>query len=70
MPPVQLPPIIEPDHQLAQPKKAPAGPIVGTIIIVILMLFGALYFWGQRLNARDQYENLPIIPAEGAGTAQ
>lgn len=62
MPPIQLPsPITDTDHLLARPKlmsggelptarKQPAGPIVGIVIILILTIIGALYFWGAYLN--------------------
>lgn len=73
MPPKEISrlPIIEPDHLLAQPKKrASAGPIIGIIVIVIVMLFGALYFWGARLNTQDQYNNLPLIPADSTSAAR
>lgn len=26
------------------------GPIIGIIIVVIVLIIGALYFWGQKLN--------------------
>jgi|SRR3989338_9296871 len=31
-------------------QKSPVGPVVGAIIIIALLAFGALYFWGDRLN--------------------
>jgi hypothetical protein len=30
------------------------GAIVGIVIIVVLLIFGALYFWGAHLNALDR----------------
>lgn len=51
--------------------KGSAGAVVGIIIIVILMLFGALYFWGARLNAQSKQDQLPFIPADNStGSAQ
>lgn len=48
---------------------ASAGPVFGTIIIVILLIFGALYFWGahinQSINAKDQ---VPLIPGDATST--
>jgi|SRR3989344_5416725 len=29
-----------------------AGPVIGTIIIILLIILGGLYFWGQRVNDR------------------
>lgn len=49
-------------------KKSSSGPIVGIIIIVLLMLVGALYFWGARLNQQNAEDQLPLIPAENSTT--
>jgi hypothetical protein len=50
------------------PSKS-SGPIIGVVIIVILMVLGALYFWGARLNQQDNPENaLPLIPGDVATT--
>lgn len=57
-------PITEPDHMLPAHKKSGIGPVVGIVIIVILVLFGALYFWGAALNARNTHEPLPLIPGD------
>jgi len=48
---------------LTTPKKKSggAGATVGIIIIFILMIFGALYFWGASLNANKDQEPLPLI---------
>lgn len=32
------------------PEKHSFGPIIGSVIIVIILILGALYFWGQRVN--------------------
>ena len=32
------------------------GPIIGTLIIVILLIVSALYIWGQHLNTAAQIE--------------
>lgn len=59
MPPNQLPhAFIDTDHLLPPARKRPAGPIAGIAIIVILMIVGALYFWGAYLN-RPTAENTP-----------
>ncbi len=44
-------------HQTRQQDEG-SGPIIGAIIIVILLVFGALYFWGQKLNT----EPTPTAP--------
>jgi len=48
------------------PSSGSSGPIVGVIIIVILMIVGGLYFWGQRLNQQDSEDQLPLIPADSS----
>ena len=42
------------------------GAIIGVIIIVMLLIFGALYFWGAQLN-RDE-GTLPFIPGDATTT--
>ncbi len=56
-----MPPEESPFERSIPPKNS-SGPIVGTIIIVLLLIFGALYFGGQYLNS--QPEELPLIPEE------
>ena len=47
-----------------------SGPTVGIIIIVILLVLGALYFWGAHLNSQNNPEDqLPLIPASDSTTA-
>lgn len=46
------------------------GPVVGIIIIVILLVIGALYFWGAHLNAQDPEDQLPLIPGDGSAVSQ
>lgn len=65
----ELPGPAAPDHQLAEHFENPSrpvgfGPIVGVIIVVVLMLLGALYFWGAQLNQKQ--ETLPYIPSDGS----
>ena len=31
-------------------EKKPMGPIVGVIIIVIVLVFGGIYFWGAKIS--------------------
>lgn len=66
MPPAPQPhhPETNPELMLPEHQKSGAGPIVGIIIIVILVIFGALYFWGAALNARSTQQPLPLIPGD------
>ena len=43
-----------------RPREEGAGPVIGAIIIVILLVFGALYFWGQKLNKRPSSDT-PLV---------
>ncbi len=62
-----MPPASQPSFELQnsfaeQPQqKTAAGPIVGIVIIVALLIIGALYFWGAHLNAVNPENNLPLI---------
>ena len=33
--------------------KSSVGPIVGIVIIIIVLVIGGLYFWGQKLSTDD-----------------
>lgn len=30
------------------------GPVIGSAIVVMILLIGALYFWGQQLNKQEK----------------
>jgi len=51
---------------MPQQQKGGTGATVGIIIIVVLMLFGGLYFWGAHLNGQNAPQQLPLIPAESS----
>lgn len=44
-------------------KSSPVGPTVGVVIILVLLILGALYFWGANLNRPNPNDNLPLIPS-------
>ena len=50
-------------------KEGSAGPIIGTIIILAVVVLGGLYFWGQRnvTPTTDIYGN-PVSPANSTTT--
>ncbi|MBV9159032.1 MAG: hypothetical protein JO019_00335 [Candidatus Kaiserbacteria bacterium] len=52
----------------ATPPQKPtgSGPVIGIIVIVIMLIFGALYFWGAQLNKTS--EPLPLIPDNATST--
>ncbi len=69
MPPQNQPPFDPVDHLLPPARKqSAAGPTVGIIIILILLIIGALYFWGASLNRPNAADNLPFIPADSSYT--
>ena len=35
-----------------------AGPIVGSVIVIIIIIIGGLYFWGQRLSQDMKGEDI------------
>lgn len=38
-----------------------AGPIIGAIVILAVIIFGALYFWGQREDTQALNEEINSI---------
>jgi hypothetical protein len=69
MPPQSSIPNPNEDRLLPPAQKSGAGPVVGIVIIIALLILGALYFWGARLNAQQNPENqLPLIPASDSNT--
>ena len=50
-------------------QKEPVGPLIGIGIIVILALFGALYFWAAVVNGRiNSSDQLPLITGNDTST--
>lgn len=72
MPPVTNMPNVSTDtgHLLAEHNrnthKSGMGAWVGIGIIVILLGFGALYFWGAYLNKQGSIDQLPFIPGDNS----
>lgn len=62
MPPTEMPqstPSTQPQ------KKGGMGPLFGIVIILVLILAGAFYFWGKALNSQEQNPP-PYIPGDTA----
>lgn len=55
-----------PEHTKTRAKSG-AGPIIGVFIIVALLTFGGLYFWGAKLNASNT-DTLPLIPGDSSAS--
>lgn len=60
-------PLIDVSHMLPEhtqrKQRGGSGPIVGVVIIVLLLIIGALYFWGALLNDAEP-QPLPFIPGD------
>lgn len=41
------------------------GPIIGIVIVILVLVLGALYFWGEKLNRESGVTN-DVINAEAA----
>lgn len=46
-----------------QPEHGSLGPLIGVIVIIALLIFGGLYFWGAQLDDADS-DAVPYIPDE------
>ena len=44
-------------------ERSPVGRFVGSVIIILLLAFGALYFWGAYLNGQGAEGLRPAAPA-------
>lgn len=55
-----MPPASDHMQMPTRTREEGSGPIIGAIIIVILLVFGALYFWGQKLN-RQPAPDAPLV---------
>ena len=58
-----VPPVAQIPHEEKRPKHTPVGPTVGIVIIVVLLLLGALYFWRESLN-NAKGDPVPYIPGD------
>lgn len=48
-----------------EPPKGGVGPIAGAIVVILLLAAGGLYFYGAKLNEKNQMDNnIPYIPSE------
>ena len=46
----------------SMPAKSSSGPVVGSIVIIVLLIIGGLYFWMQE--PRDTMSYPPFIPGD------
>src|SRR3989344_3217967 len=55
----QAPRPVPPQFQASAPtphRHSSVGPIIGSIVILILLVIGGLYFWGRQLSMRKDAE--------------
>ena len=46
------------------PRRKSSGPLFGIIIILVLLIVGAFYLWGARLNKKNApIQEVTYIPA-------
>ena len=69
MPPQSPIPNENEDRLLPPGHKSGAGGLIGIIIIIVLLIFGALYFWGAHLNNQSEQSPVPYIPADTSTTS-
>ena len=53
---------MEPNTQTSENK--PAGPVIGAVIIILILVVGALYFWGAKLNKEANQTPEDILGGE------
>ena len=56
------------DNQNTPQKDSSVGPIIGSIIIIILIVLGGLYFWGYVIN--KQKADIPEKQNESTNSAE
>ncbi len=54
MPPSSTPQQTSTSPFVSPPSDSGAGPIIGAIIVVAVLVLGGLYYWGAYLERRDQ----------------
>ena len=69
MPPQSPIPNENEDRLLPRGQKSSAGPVVGIIIIVVVMVIGALYFWSARGGQQGRQDQLPLILPDNSTTS-
>ncbi|OHA27108.1 MAG: hypothetical protein A3D52_02245 [Candidatus Taylorbacteria bacterium RIFCSPHIGHO2_02_FULL_44_36] len=45
-------------------ENRPAGPVIGAVIIILILVVGALYFWGAKLNKEANQTPEDILNTE------
>lgn len=45
-------------------QKKPIGPVIGIAIIIVILIFGGLYYWGAKISKQDAIDNQENLTAE------
>ncbi len=53
----------------AKEERKPVGPIIGVVIIILLLILGGLYVWGEKLNSENAMTPDEIRNAADASVA-
>lgn len=53
---------------MGEPKKSGVGALIGSIIIILILVLGALYFWGGKLQTKEEDINFDESSAAVNGT--
>ncbi len=61
-------PEISPDDNpkidfLSPPRHSNTGPVIGILIILTLLIFGALFFWSKHTKEAETRNQIPYIPS-------
>ncbi len=51
-------------QQQSEAQKKSVGPIIGIAIIVIIIIFGGLYYWGAQINTQEIKDEQESLTAE------
>ena len=49
---------------LPEGHRSSIGPLVGAVIVIVLLAFGALYFYGEYLNSQNNPQEVPLIQGD------
>lgn len=51
---------------MGEPKKSGVGALIGSIIIILILVLGALYFWGGKLQTNEEELNFDFDESSAA----
>jgi len=56
------PPITPTQSLLPSPKQQSWGALISIVVIVLMIVIGAFYAWGKRINETNQYPTGATMP--------